>query len=233
MFSASPDATIRIWSVPNASCVQVVRAHESSVTGLSLHATGDYLLSSSDDQVRPPPSPEEACWPPGVDILGGGIVFPAPAGSPEPWRGAQPLWRGAGFARVSPLGSRPSLQAPALLLALLSLFQYWAFSDIQTGRVLTKVTDETSGCCELPRALGSLSICYLSFVFMFYLLICSVVLPKIHWLPVPAECQALCWARRGMRRTRSRLAGFGLSQGPLTTRPSPFLYSSHLCAVPP
>ncbi|KAI2560226.1 PRPF19 isoform 3, partial [Pan troglodytes] len=23
---------------------------------------------------------------------------------------------------------------------------YWAFSDIQTGRVLTKVTDETSGC---------------------------------------------------------------------------------------
>lgn len=25
-------------------------------------------------------------------------------------------------------------------------FQYWAFSDIQTGRVLTKVTDESSGC---------------------------------------------------------------------------------------
>ncbi|NXI58687.1 PRP19 factor, partial [Chloroceryle aenea] len=50
VFSASPDATIRIWSVPNASCVQVVRAHEGAVTGLSLHATGDYLLSSSDDQ---------------------------------------------------------------------------------------------------------------------------------------------------------------------------------------
>ncbi|KFM00371.1 Pre-mRNA-processing factor 19, partial [Aptenodytes forsteri] len=53
VFSASPDATIRIWSVPNASCVQVVRAHEGSVTGLSLHATGDYLLSSSDDQSPP------------------------------------------------------------------------------------------------------------------------------------------------------------------------------------
>ncbi|XP_045411584.1 pre-mRNA-processing factor 19-like, partial [Lemur catta] len=50
VFSASPDATIRIWSVPNASCVQVVWAHKSAVTGLSLHATGDYLLSSSDDQ---------------------------------------------------------------------------------------------------------------------------------------------------------------------------------------
>uniref|UniRef100_A0A8B9Z8T3 Pre-mRNA-processing factor 19 n=1 Tax=Buteo japonicus TaxID=224669 RepID=A0A8B9Z8T3_9AVES len=58
VFSASPDATIRIWSVPNASCVQVVRAHEGSVTGLSLHATGDYLLSSSDDQVRPSPTPQ-------------------------------------------------------------------------------------------------------------------------------------------------------------------------------
>lgn len=55
MFSASPDATIRIWSVPNTSCVQVVRAHESAVTGLSLHATGDYLLSSSDDQVQSRP----------------------------------------------------------------------------------------------------------------------------------------------------------------------------------
>ena len=26
------------------------------------------------------------------------------------------------------------------------ILQYWAFSDIQTGRVLTKVTDESAGC---------------------------------------------------------------------------------------
>uniref|UniRef100_A0A8I6AD08 Pre-mRNA-processing factor 19 n=1 Tax=Rattus norvegicus TaxID=10116 RepID=A0A8I6AD08_RAT len=93
VFSASPDATIRIWSVPNTSCVQVVRAHESAVTGLSLHATGDYLLSSSDDQ-------------------------------------------------------------------------YWAFSDIQTGRVLTKVTDETSGCCKWPRGIE--------------LFLNAVLLPNLH-----------------------------------------------------
>ncbi|KAF0039384.1 hypothetical protein F2P81_007619 [Scophthalmus maximus] len=73
VFSASPDNTIRVWSVAGGNCVQVVRAHEAGVTGLSLHATGDYLLSSSEDQ-------------------------------------------------------------------------YWAFSDIQTGRVLTKVTDESAGC---------------------------------------------------------------------------------------
>lgn len=104
MFSASPDATIRIWSVPNASCVQVVRAHEGSVTGLSLHATGDYLLSSSDDQVRPSPAPQ------------------------------------------TPPRLPPGFSHPSVLNAAVPLFQYWAFSDIQTGRVLTKVTDESSGC---------------------------------------------------------------------------------------
>ena len=52
MFSASPDASIRVWGVQQAQCGQIVRTHEGSVTGLSLHATGDYLLSSSTDGVR-------------------------------------------------------------------------------------------------------------------------------------------------------------------------------------
>ena len=52
MFSASPDASIRVWGVQQAQCGQIVRTHEGPVTGLSLHATGDYLLSSSTDGVR-------------------------------------------------------------------------------------------------------------------------------------------------------------------------------------
>lgn len=52
MFTASPDATIRVWGVETAQCGQVIRAHDAPVTGISLHATGDYLLSSSTDMVR-------------------------------------------------------------------------------------------------------------------------------------------------------------------------------------
>lgn len=102
VFSASPDATIRVWSVTGGNCVQVVRAHEAGVTGLSLHATGDYLLSSSEDQV---------CF------------------------------------QLKPLNKQknPTLSC-FIFLTLMFFFQYWAFSDIQTGRVLTKVTDETAGC---------------------------------------------------------------------------------------
>lgn len=51
MFTASPDSTIRVWGVQTAQCAQIIRAHESPVTGISLHATGDYLLSSSVDMV--------------------------------------------------------------------------------------------------------------------------------------------------------------------------------------
>ncbi|WAR02735.1 PRP19-like protein [Mya arenaria] len=49
VFTASPDSTIRVWGVQTAQCAQVIRAHDSPVTGISLHATGDYLLSSSVD----------------------------------------------------------------------------------------------------------------------------------------------------------------------------------------
>jgi len=49
-FSGSADATIRVWSIPQASCSHIIKAHDQAVTGLSLHATGDYLLSCSADQ---------------------------------------------------------------------------------------------------------------------------------------------------------------------------------------
>lgn len=54
------------------------------------------------------------------------------------------------------------LLGPHFLTGPVVLFQYWAFSDIQTGRVLTKVTDETSGCCKLPR--GRRALCSLFIV---------------------------------------------------------------------
>ncbi|XP_062518319.1 pre-mRNA-processing factor 19-like [Corticium candelabrum] len=48
--TASPDASIRVWSIPTSSCSLIIKAHDSNVTGISIHATGDYLLSSSTDQ---------------------------------------------------------------------------------------------------------------------------------------------------------------------------------------
>jgi len=48
VISGSVDSTIRIWNV-NSKAVNVIRCHEGAVTGLSLHATGDYILSSSLD----------------------------------------------------------------------------------------------------------------------------------------------------------------------------------------
>ena len=61
VFSASPDTTIRVWGIQQRSCAQVIRAHEGAVTGISLHATGDYLLSSSTDGVSTPYSMEMLC----------------------------------------------------------------------------------------------------------------------------------------------------------------------------
>jgi pre-mRNA-processing factor 19 len=48
--TASPDATVRVWSIHNGSCSTVIKAHDGPVTGVSLHATGDYVLSSSTDE---------------------------------------------------------------------------------------------------------------------------------------------------------------------------------------
>ncbi|KAH9499388.1 Pre-mRNA-processing factor 19 [Bulinus truncatus] len=49
VITASPDNTIRVWGITTASCGQIIRAHDAPVTGISLHATGDYLLSCSTD----------------------------------------------------------------------------------------------------------------------------------------------------------------------------------------
>jgi pre-mRNA-processing factor 19 len=48
--TASHDATIRLWHVPSAQTIKLLRVHDGPVTGLSLHATGDFVLSTSLDQ---------------------------------------------------------------------------------------------------------------------------------------------------------------------------------------
>ena len=50
VFTGSADCTIGTWSVPNATCSNFIKAHTMPVTGLSLHATGDYMLSCSEDK---------------------------------------------------------------------------------------------------------------------------------------------------------------------------------------
>lgn len=47
---ASPDATIRVWNVPTSQTTLLIKTHEGPVTGLSLHPTGHYVLSTSEDQ---------------------------------------------------------------------------------------------------------------------------------------------------------------------------------------
>ncbi|XP_053214468.1 pre-mRNA-processing factor 19-like [Panonychus citri] len=48
--TASPDASIRVWNLANSNTTHVVSAHEGPITAISLHATGDYLLSTSTDE---------------------------------------------------------------------------------------------------------------------------------------------------------------------------------------
>jgi len=50
VITASADSTIRIWSVSQQQQTQFLKIHDSSVTGISLHPLGDYLLSCSTDE---------------------------------------------------------------------------------------------------------------------------------------------------------------------------------------
>ncbi|XP_074603378.1 pre-mRNA processing factor 19 [Brevipalpus obovatus] len=48
--TASPDTNIRVWNIKAGNTTHVVRAHEGPIYSISLHATGDYLLSTSTDE---------------------------------------------------------------------------------------------------------------------------------------------------------------------------------------
>ncbi len=50
VITASHDATVRLWNVPTSQTLKLLHIHEGPVTGLSLHATGDYVLTTSLDQ---------------------------------------------------------------------------------------------------------------------------------------------------------------------------------------
>ena len=50
VITASHDSTVRIWDVPTSQTIKYLRVHDGPVTGLSLHATGDYILTTSTDQ---------------------------------------------------------------------------------------------------------------------------------------------------------------------------------------
>jgi pre-mRNA-processing factor 19 len=50
VLSGSLDATVRIWHATSAQAMHVLRVHDGPITGLSLHATGDYVFSASMDR---------------------------------------------------------------------------------------------------------------------------------------------------------------------------------------
>ncbi|ETN71206.1 WD domain, G-beta repeat protein [Necator americanus] len=47
--SASSDAQVRVWATGEETCKALIDIHQAPVTDISLHATGDYVLSVSDD----------------------------------------------------------------------------------------------------------------------------------------------------------------------------------------
>ena len=50
VITGSHDNTVRVWNAVTGNCGHVLRVHDGPVTGVSLHATGDYVLTSSSDQ---------------------------------------------------------------------------------------------------------------------------------------------------------------------------------------
>lgn len=50
LISGSRDKVIRIWSCQTAACLKVLSGHDSWVRGLSLHHSGKYIYSCSDDK---------------------------------------------------------------------------------------------------------------------------------------------------------------------------------------
>ena len=49
MASGSVDRKIKVWDIRSKRLIQHYDAHPSSVTGISFHPSGNYLLSSSND----------------------------------------------------------------------------------------------------------------------------------------------------------------------------------------
>ena len=50
VITGSHDNTIRVWNAVTGNCGLVRRVHDGPVTGLSLHPTGDFMLTTSSDQ---------------------------------------------------------------------------------------------------------------------------------------------------------------------------------------
>lgn len=50
IISASPDSTIRVWNINSGNTTHTVKAHDGPIHAIDLHATGDYLLSTSTDE---------------------------------------------------------------------------------------------------------------------------------------------------------------------------------------
>ena len=71
VITASPDSQIRVWNINSVSTTHLIRAHEGPVTAISLHATGDFLLSTSSDE----------CWV-FSDVTTGKVLVKA--GDPDP-----------------------------------------------------------------------------------------------------------------------------------------------------